>query len=290
MFILFGMLFQGQNCMASVFGREGVAYGILKRPFSYLFARDFDFSYVPDSASIRDLLPLKDGFLIAMLGNGHGLISSADQGDSWSKYGDDSIYFRQFIIDDNNVIWGLDYSRDYAYLYRSFDTGKTWHFFKLDISKMFPIKIISKYYEPLKVVTINRNIYKLKGDSPLDNWLLVGRDDSLLFLEGLVSANFVVRNKTIYKKRSEEECDSIFQIKEFEPLDILAKDDTLFVSGTDHRQSSVFGYFLNGKLHRIEIKEPYALLGIRLDARGRIWAFGDKGIYLYEDGRLVRKY
>jgi hypothetical protein len=247
--------------------------------------------------AIHDLLPVNADTLIAVRWH-NGLLTTNDGGKSWKVIAND-IHLKQITIDDNKVLWGLDswvgiHESDYARLLMSKDAGNTWITTEFDTKKLFPIKIVSQPHEKLHILTFDNKIYELLGDDPVKDWSLIQSLHDMKNEPASVAHREykLLENGSLLKWLNPIKWDTLLTLNEISiPFEILTKSDTLFIAaGGNDGYSAYFASITNDSIVKEYPLQGAQALGVRLDNRGRIWTFGDGGIFLRVSDSLRKVY
>ena len=247
--------------------------------------------------AINDLLPIYGDTLIAVR-NKSGLLITINGGKNWEVL-NDKVYFKKIIIDSKKVLWGLDswigiHEPSYSTLYYSKDFGKNWKEVKFNTEVFFPINIVSKPFEKLRVITENWKKYELVGDDPNKDWLSIesgDQNDSNNITTGPYKISFagylIKENKNVGSK------DTLLKLNDISiPFQILLDKDTLFVAGGGY--GGYKAYFSSISLSDTILTTYQVLgiqiLGIRKDNFDRLWLFGDGGIFLKKNDTILNMY
>jgi hypothetical protein len=247
--------------------------------------------------AILDLLPVNADTLIAVKSHG-GVLSTIDGGENWKDISPD-IHLKQITIDHNNILWGLNswigiHEADYSRLAKSINNGKSWTVTEFNTRKFFPIKIVSQSHDTLDILTNDNKVFRLIGNNPLADWSFV-RALPIKNIERL-SIQYkdykILTDGSLLKWQNPIKWDTLLRLRKISiPFGILSKDDTVFVAAGGYGgYKAYFVSITNDSTIKEYPLECVQALGVRLDSKGRIWTFGDGGIFLKVSDSLRNVY
>jgi len=176
----------------------------------------------------------------------------------------------------------------------STDNGKNWEITEFETEKFFPIKIVSSPHETLQVLTNDNKIFKLTGNNLVKNWSFV---TSILNEENpnhsvAYKGYKILVNGSLLKWQSPIKWDTLLTLNRVSiPFDMLSKDDTIYIAaGGDGGYNAYFVSLTNDSIIKEFPMKGAQALGVRLDNKGRIWTFGDGGIFLKFSNSLSKVY
>jgi hypothetical protein len=261
----------------------------------FVFACQNKYSAIKE-AGIIDLLPISNDTLIAVSSDSK-ILTTNDGGANWVIVNNSiSNNIKQITIDQNRVLWGLDFwhgihEPSYSELFFSSDFGRTWQKIGLDYSMALPVQIISLPFSQLTIEDVERKQYQLSHSKTNMKWEYVGktqavnyyyRDTLYTFSEGgyITKANRSIAGDIDTLKKIDN-ISKIFQV--------IKLGDTFYIAGSaEGGYNSYFASFnvRTHLLHRFLTKGDQ-ILGIRKGRLEKMWIFGDAGIFLKKEDSLV---
>ena len=228
-----------------------------------------------------------------------GLIYTIDAGESWRRTGD-YFPFNDFIISDKGVLVGLYFWRgihepDYAELYYSNDFGKEWIKIEYDTKSFFPVKILSKPHEKLKIQTISKEVYELDKDDYKNGW------NKLTFKEIEKEKANRIRyddnhNRNVYLYTENENVkDTISVLNLFTQIDtLLSTNSFIYINGEGHDLDDDRHYaclaILNKERKLKEFKFPGSYSYMKKTDLGRVFLYNDEGVFQVKKDTLIQIY
>jgi len=245
--------------------------------------------------AIHDLLSVSGDTLIGVKWES-GIIVTTDGGKTWIEKAHSTI-IKEITIDNNGILWGLDcwigiHEASYSRLMFSKDFGNSWERIDFNIDQLFPIAFSSKPHENLTIATIDNKTYRLTGNDYKTNWTLIDTVDREA--DGAIySLPYKISSRTILLKQNNNGVwDTLIKIPDISiPFEIIQSKDTLFIAAGGYGgYKALFASITNDTtLTKYEMPSIQAL-GVVQDSKGRIWTFGDGGIFILQKNKLKKMY
>jgi len=247
------------------------------------------------SNAICDLLAVSGDTLIGCKWDS-GIIITTDGGKSWKEYATPED-FDKITIDNQGTLWGLDkwigiHEGSHSRLYFSKDLGQHWEGTEFDVDEFFPVEFISATHQNLAIKTYDDKVYKLVGMDLKKDWILL---DSLNYepFTTIYSLPYKIAVDDILKKDSAlNRWDTLVTVSEISiPFGLIQSNDSLFIAAGGYGgYKALFASVVNDtSITKYEMESVQAL-GVIKDSKGRIWTFGDGGIFLFDKNKLKKMY
>lgn len=228
-----------------------------------------------------------------------GLVYSTDGGANWKKI-NNTYGFDDFIISKGGVLVGLGYwvgihESDYSKLYISKNFGQDWEKIEYDTKDFFPVKIVSKPYENLKIQTNSQEVFELTDSDYLKGW------NKVVFKDSQKDAHIKIKyndrdNRNVFLFTEEKGImDTIGRLNLFTEVDtLLSLGDYTYVngSGNDLGEDAHFACFavLNKENELKEFKLPGSYSYMKKTNLGRIFLYNGEGIFQVKNDTLIQIY
>ncbi|AUC13798.1 hypothetical protein BTO06_00930 [Tenacibaculum sp. SZ-18] len=249
--------------------------------------------------AIHDLVPISGDTLIAAIWNG-GILRTIDGGENWIEIKTPLI--KHLSVDNQNRVWGIDswigiHESSYSRIFYSDDYGDTWEKFEFNLDEFFPLEFPNDYSSVVQLITWDGLILEHKGGVPndLENWKRIDKleDNETEFKASnpKVNGNYrISQNGLLEKKDQENEWNKVTTIPNISiPFDILKDSNKVYVAAGGYGgYKSLFVEIINDSIQIEREMKSVQCLGVRKDKKGRIWTFGDGGIFQI-DGDKLRK-
>jgi hypothetical protein len=245
--------------------------------------------------AIRDLLAISGDTLIGAKWD-KGIIITTDGGKTWTETAS-STHLKKITIDDKGILWGLDswlgiHEPSYSRLLFSKDFGRSWTKIEFDVERFFPIAFRSKAHENLTVMTVDSLLYTLSGNNPNTDWTLT--DSITADADGAIHLPpyKLSASSNLLKHDGVGAWDTLMRIPDIAtPFGMLQSNDTLFIAAGGYGgYKAFFASLTNDTLLTKYEMESVQALGVRQDTKGRIWTFGDGGIFLLQGNKLKKMF
>jgi hypothetical protein len=245
--------------------------------------------------SIHDLLAVSGDTLIGAKWES-GIIVTTDGGKTWIEKAH-STSIKEITIDNNGILWGLNswvgiHESSYSRLMFSKDFGNSWERIEFNVDQFFPTNFFSKPHENLAVATFDNKTYRLTGNDYKKNWTLIDTLDQEAD-RSTYSLPYKISSSTfLLKQNNNGVWDTLIKIPDISiPFEIIQAKDTLFIAAGGYGgYKALFASVINDTaLTKYEMKSIQAL-GVVQDSKGRIWTFGDGGIFILQKDKLKKMY
>ncbi|MBC8109480.1 MAG: hypothetical protein H7Y04_00310 [Verrucomicrobia bacterium] len=248
---------------------------------------------------ITDVFDISKDSVFACNRHRSKLFFSADKGKNWRTF---NIFLTDFTITDKNVWvafnhWQGIHEADYCRISISHDAGKKWKVTTLDTEKIFPIKIVSKGFETLRVETANHKIYELIGNDLNKDWLFICDADAPKEVFEVQDFPYSVydryeRNAKLIKS-VDKRVDTLAKLTLCDDANSIIKGtNTVYIAGFGRKtdSDSTFGYYAEVKNDKFvqEHLIPGSYAYLKKTYLNRIYIYGDGGLFIKENN-IIKK-
>lgn len=232
------------------------------------------------------------------------LLLTTNFGKTWKDIGPQMVIY-DVTIDNFGVLWinctgGGIHQPKFSYYLKSIDFGKHWNTISWDPEKFWPIHILSKPHQPLKVITGENKVFQLVGTDAKKDWRYLDslKEDDLPFQSDQAPPYYIdsywLGHMKLYKKQNGKSdtiahLDSLYSVGNIEKY-----GKNVYVAGSGPIVNGVHkeAYFAILKDERSLTK--YTLPGFyayaKIGYKGRVWINTGEHLYLMKGGQPIKFY
>jgi hypothetical protein len=232
------------------------------------------------------------------------LLLTTNFGKTWKDISPRMIIY-DVTIDHLGVLWinstgGGIHEPKYSYYLNSIDSGKHWNTISWDPDKFWPVHILSKPHQPLKVITGENKIFQLTGTDVKKDWRYLDslEEDELPFQSEQAPPYYIDSywpgHMKLYKKQNGEadtlaHLDSLYSVGNIEKY-----GKNVYVAGSGPEVNGVYKEaYLAILSHKRNLKK-YTLPGhyayVKIGYKGRVWVNTGEHLYWMKDGQPTKFY
>lgn len=228
-----------------------------------------------------------------------GLVYSIDSGENWNEI-INSYRFNDFTISKEGILIGLEYwigihEPDYSRLYISKNFGEDWEKIKFDTQTFFPVKIISKPYDNLKLQTDLKEVFELVNNDYSKGWKKTNPIKKEKENSSKISYNDKNNRNVFLYTENKNRIDTIGKLKLFNHIEnLITLNHHTYLNGEGRNlgEDAYFSCFaiINEKNELKEFKFPGSYSYMTKTDLGRIFLYNDEGIFQVKKDTLIQIY
>lgn len=236
------------------------------------------------------------------------VVITIDKGKHWFKAPKDIYPDDLTIVEDNSIIGIFSVAGGCApiksSLFRSIDFGKTWNQKAMNLKSVFPVRIISKPYQRLRIVDLNNKIQECMDYTNFSKWKFIRSltekeisDDADKYDSEFIDLPYEIDWSDNYNiklvKWNKKIGDTILYLRNFMWIsDFIKTNKFLYIAGTSKdKELPYYGVYnlSSNKFKEITIPGPFLYL-TKTGKYNSVYVLTDEGLFKAINDTLMQLY